>query len=203
MAFTYDWSFSQRGSLKVKAFHEWRKDVLEQIILPSGGYGLGNAPNARFWGVITDLNLPMDWLLENALLEIEHRYRGSSFDDPITGENRNLSWYTHNWVEFDFRQDLTEYQMAWGLSYYNSFVDKGFRVNEIQTFGGNKRAAFFIETTKYFDLKIRLDINNLNTARFTRSRYIYDGVRGGQFLGSQVSKRTRKPELKLSVSGTF
>ncbi len=207
LKFTYDLSFSERGSLKVTAFHEWRSDILEQIKLSddpnSTSYGLGNAGEARFWGVITDLNLPLDAVLENGLFEFSHYYRGSSFDDPIIGGTRTVNWYTPNWFKFKLRQDLTDLKLTWGMEYWAHFEDTGYRVNEVQTFGGNNRTRFFIETTRFFGVKTQLEINNINTAQYTRTRYIYDTDRGGDFLRSERSARTRKPDIKLSISGTF
>ncbi|NQZ06524.1 MAG: TonB-dependent receptor plug domain-containing protein [Algicola sp.] len=207
LKFTYDLSFSERGSLKVTAFHEWRSDVLEQIKLSddpdSTSYGLGNAGEARFWGVITDLNLPLDAVLENGLLEFSHYYRGSSFDDSIIDGNRTISWYTPNWFKFKLRQDLTDLKLTWGMEYWAHFKDTGYRVNEVQTFGGNNRTRFFIETTRFFGVKTQLEINNINTAQYTRTRYIYGPDRGGALIRSERSARTRKPDIRLSVSGTF
>ncbi|MCJ8273198.1 MAG: hypothetical protein MJK04_27830, partial [Psychrosphaera sp.] len=192
---------------KVTAFHEWRSDVLEQIKLSddpnSTSYGLGNAGEARFWGVITDLNLPLDAVLENGLLEFSHYYRGSSFEDPIIDGNRTISWYTPNWFKFKLRQDLTDLKLTWGMEYWAHFEDTGYRVNEVQTFGGNNRTRFFIETTRFFGVKTQLEINNINTAQYTRTRYIYDSDRGGALERSERSARTRKPDIRLSISGTF
>lgn len=217
LALTYDWNFSDRGSLKVKAFHEWRKDILEQIIL---GYvtledgtqrprnGLGNAGEARFWGLFTELNLPLDAVLDNGLLEFKHYYRDSVYDDPIIGDERPITDYFPQWFTFKLRQDLTEYKVTWGMEYWAHFEEGFYRVDEIQTFRGNNRMRFFIETTRFFGIKTQLEIDNANTSQYTRTRYIYnDRVnnhhRGDSLVRTERSARLRKPEIKLSFSGTF
>lgn len=220
---TYDWNFSERGSVKVNAFHEWRKDILENIRLSddpqSTSYGTGNAGDARFWGIITDINLPLDGILENGLLELRHRYRDSSFHDPVIGGDRTISWYTPNWWGFELRQDLTAEKITWGVEFMNHFLDTGYRVDEIQTFRGNNRWRWWIETTRYFDVKMQLEVSNASTSQYTRTRYIYNDRcavrdaqdncigtnidRGDELVRIERSARFRDPQLKFSISGTF
>lgn len=202
-AATYDWSFSDRGSLKVRTFYQWKKDILEQLLLPSGGQGIGNAGNAKFWGVTTDLNLPLDFLLENGLIEITHIYRDSRFDDPITNTVRTINGYTPRWLNFLLRQDITEKKLAWGVEYQGHFIDTNYFVDEKQTFEGNNRLRVFIETSQFFGVKIQLEINNINTAEFDRTRFIYEDDRGGIFEKTEIARRLRRPEIKLTFSDNF
>lgn len=201
---TIDWKFSERGSLKVEAFHEWRSDILEQIILPDGSEGLGNAGDARFWAVLTDLKLPLDFALPGGLLEVEHFYRRSSFRDPVlNGGNSLISDYTPNWVRMNFRQDLPEHQFSWGITYWGSFHDTSFNVAETSLLEGNKRLRIFVETTRFFGVKTRFSVRDFNTGRFDRTRFFYDGDRSGALTGTEVSKRVRRPFFKIEISGTF
>jgi len=204
---TYDWSFSERGSLTIQLFHHWKKDILEQIFLPSDGEGLrqgiGNAGNARFWGIETDLNLPLDWILDNGLLEVSHVYQKSSFNDPITATNRVINNFTPNTFDIEIRQDLINSNFAWGVEYSRNFTNTGFNVDERSTFRGNGRFGVFIETSRFFGLKTQLEIKKLNTGDFTRSRFIHGDDRGDPLEKTEVAFRHRKPEIKLSVSGTF
>ena len=205
---TFDWSFSERGSLQIELFHEWKSDILEQIVISvdDDGFinqGLGNAGDARFWGMEAELNLPLDWIMPNGLIEISYEYGNSTFDDPVTGRDRPINGYTPDMLNFEFRQDLTDHKVAWGIEYWGRFTDTEFLVDEFVTFQGNKRVRFFIETTRYFDIKTQLEVTHLNTGRYTRSRYFFDGSRAGDYQGSQVSSRQRRPELKLSFSGSF
>ena len=210
VAATYDWSFSERGSIKVKAFYQWRSDILEQIILEINedesddiNQGLGNAGDARFWGFTAELNLPLDYILPNALLELSYKYNDSQFYDAIIAKNRTISDYTPNWTKFNFRQDFISQKFAWGAEYWGDFKDTNYRVDEIQTFGANKRLRLFIETTRFFGLKTQLEVTHINTGRYTRSRFFYQTDRDGEFDGSEISHRQRKPEIKLSFWGAF
>jgi len=204
VAATYDWKFSERGSIKAEAYYEWRSDILEEIILPSGGAGRGNAGDARFYGFEIEGNFPLDKFLKGGLLEARYNHRRSSFEDPIIGGNvRKISWYTPSWLSFEFRQDITSAKFAWGVEYWGSFTDQGFLVDQIQTFEGNKRLRVFAETTRYFGVKMRLEVSNANTARFRRTREFFDPDRGGEFIGSEISHRKRRPEFRFDITGTF
>jgi len=204
VAATYDWKFSERGSIKAEAYYEWRSDILEEILLPSGSAGRGNAGDARFYGFEIEGNFPLDSILKGGLLEAKYRHRRSSFDDPIIGgQTRKISWYTPSWLSFEFRQDVTKHKFAWGVEYWGTFRDQGFLVDQIQTFQGNKRLRVFAETTRYFGVKMRLEVTNVNTGRFKRTREFFDPDRGGEFIGREVAHRKRRPEFRFDITGTF
>ncbi len=206
LAATFDWSISERGSLKIKAFHQWRKDILEQVIIGESdngnlAYGVGNAGSAKFWGIKTDINLPLDFLLSDSLLEISHSYQGSDFYDSITNENRNINNYVPNALEMHFRQDFIENKFAWGLDYIANTLQKSYRVNEVQTLEQAKRFGFFIESTQFFGVKTSLSI--FNKSEQVRSRFFHQNNRNDILTGSQEAHREKKPSIVLKFSGTF
>ena len=202
-----DWGFSEKGSLSVNLFYEWHTDILEYIILPSDNgnisHGLGNAGDATFWGFETDLNLPLDSFIPNGLLEISYEYNRSEYFDSIINQDRIINDYTPEQFNIEFRQDLTEHKIAWGVELISHFTDTYYLVDEIHTFEGNNRIEAFIETTYFDGLKVQLLVEHLNTGEYTRSRFMYEDDRSGNFEGSQIAKRKREPEIKLSVWGTF
>jgi len=204
VAATMEWQYSKRGSIKAKYFHQWRKDILEEIILPSGSVGLGNAGDATYHGWEIVGNIPLDTVLKGGLLDIKYHQHYSNFRDPILrGVGRKVRWYTPNWLSFEFRQDITDAQFAWGVSYRGSYKDTGYFVDTIETFEGNTRFHLFAETTRFFGVKMRLEAFDVNTGKFIRSRFFYDEDRSGEFAGSEVAYRKRRPEFRLNISGTF
>jgi len=206
LAATYDLSLSERGSFKVKVFYQWRKNILEQVVIGEHAnddlaYGLGNAGSAKFWGIDTDINLPLDFILSDSLLEISHSYQGSDFFDPIINEDRNINNYLPNSLEVNFRQDFVEHKFAWGLDYIASTSATNYRVNEVQTLNQAKRFGFFVESTQYFGVKTILSV--FNSSEQTRSRFFYQDNRNGIFNGKQVAHRKKRPAVVLTFSGTF
>jgi hypothetical protein len=205
---TFDWRFSERGSLKVKIKREWRSDKLEQIIVSRDeqgnvNQGLGNAGRARTWELTTQLNLPVDSIIENGLFDIFYRLRDSDFDDPIIARERNISLYTPEWWQINFRQDLTTQQLAWGFIYSGGFHYGNYLVDEHQNLRSEKSLNLFAETTAFFGVKIKLEVNSVNTSRSSLVRNFYDQTRGDTFIGSEIAKRETQPFFLLSVFGDF
>jgi hypothetical protein len=205
---TFDWRFSERGSIKVKAFHQWRNDTLEQIILSTdeqGGIeqGLGNAGDATVWGISSTLKLPLDGFIANGLLDLTYRKSNSDFDDPIINGSRRINNNNAEWIKVQFRQDLTAQQFAWGFDLLGSFNYDGFLVDEIQSTNAEKALHFFVETSRFFGVKIQLKVNNLNTQRLPFTRRFYQDTRAGEYLGKDVAKRKHQPYYLLSVFGEF
>lgn len=206
IALTLDWNYSERGSIKAKVYHQWRKDILEEIILGDGSFGTGNAGDAKFYGWEIEGNIPLDSFLKGGLLDIKYRERYSSFDDPILIDGtRIISDYSPSWLDFELRQDIVKHRFAWGVRYWGSFREDDFRVDEIDRFQGNKRLRFYVETTRFFGVKMMLQVHHANTGKYTRTRTFFqsDANRGGEITGYEISRRKRKPEVRFDISGTF
>ena len=109
---------SKSGSvLNVEVYHEWRNDILEQIILPSGAQGLGNAGNAQVWGLRSTASFPLSFIIPGGLVELEAEFSDSSFFDPVISGKRAVSNIDDVNISIDFRQDIPNWKMAWGVSY--------------------------------------------------------------------------------------
>ena len=156
-----------------------------------------------FWGAIVDLNLPLDPVLKNGLIEITYKHRRSDFNDPIIQKSRSVTDMTPNWLTFKLRQDFIEQKFSWGAEYFGHYTDTDYLVDEVQTFTANKRLRLFVESTRFFGLKTQFEITQLNNGHYTRSRFFYENDRSGAYTGSEISQRTRKPQYKLSIWGTF
>ncbi len=198
-----DWRFSKRGSINVRAFVIRRTDVLEQIVLPSGGSGRGNAGSANFTGIDVEAVLPLGFLLPGAQIEADYRRRFTSFFDEIIQEDRNISNRNRRKLNFRFRQDITEHQVAWGVNLEGRFSEPKFFVDEVNFFRGNDRYTAFIETTRYFGLKMRLEFENFNGARFESDRFFFSPTRAGVPDGSQQRRFKPGSAIQLQITSQF
>lgn len=62
----------------------------------------------------------------------------------------------------------------------------------------------FIETTRWFDLRTRLQAGNAFNRTFLRDRWVYTGGRELTPLAfRELRQRTRGHSLELSVTGSF
>lgn len=213
--------FGELGVVKLTAFHHWIKDVLDLLPLSDDFEAPGNIGDGRKWGIIMETTIPVDWLgVSDARLDIKGRWQDSTVIDPVTGQNRVLSAtqigfggppairFRDNGNEyvFDiaFRQDLEASRIAWGWDIAAQANRPRFKVNELEVFDEGLEFNMFIETTKWFDLKVRLEANNILNYGETRDRTLYSGRRGLSAVSSQILRnRTPGDRLKLILSGNF
>jgi len=198
-----DWRFNDKGSLVITPFYEWRSDVLEQIILPSGGSGLGNAGSATFYGVETDLILPLDFILPGARFEAFYVWRKSTLFDPIIGRDRALSNINPTFFRFEFRHDITKHKFSWGVDMDGAFARENFFAAERLDFEGDYRFSVYTETTRFLGVKMRLEWNQLNGDTFQRDRFFFDPDRSGDFTGTELQSRAFGSTVRFEVTTQF
>ncbi|MEO0463782.1 MAG: TonB-dependent receptor [Pseudomonadota bacterium] len=200
---TGDVRLKSGAALNVEAFHEWRSDVLEQIILPSGVPGLGNAGSARVWGLDIDGALPLRGVICGGLLEVIAEFRDSRFDDPITGETRDVTALLNPRIIVDFRQDLTAQRVAWGMRYEPARAFDLFFVDELIDDERGHFVSAFIETTRFFGVKMNLEVRNIGGQLFPRDRLLFAPDRGGAITGRELLDRRRGEFVKFTITDQF
>ncbi len=198
-----DFRIKSGAALSLEAFHEWRSDVLEQVILPSDVTGLANAGDARFWGLDVDASLPLTAILPGALLEVEAEFRDARFVDPLTGDARKITGLQSPNIDIDFRHDLTKERFAWGVRYEPRIDIFRFFANESIEEARGDRWTAFIETTRFFGVKMNLEVRNIGGQIFPRERFIFTPDRSGTLSSSEILERTRGAFVKFTVSDQF
>jgi outer membrane receptor protein involved in Fe transport len=200
---TADYRLASGFAFNLEAFHEWRSDVLEQIILPSGVAGLANAGAARVWGAQINGALPLRALLPGGLIEVSSLFRDARFDDPITGETRRVTGLTNPIVTINLRQDLTAQRLAWGVRYEPPREVFIFFANEAIVEERTHQITAFIETTRFLGVRMQLEVRNIGGQEFPRDRLLFAPDRSGAFLGSEVLRRRRGEFVKFTISDQF
>ncbi len=202
-AFSVDLRSESRGALNAEVFHEWREDVLEQIVLPTGDLGTGNAGSARVWGIALDASIPLESVIAGGLLELEAEVLDSQFKDPITGLERDVSNTDTPSILAQFRQDFLENRVSWGVSYRAPFEGTFFFADEESFNKDGEHWAAFVETTKIKGVKATLEFSGIGAQTFLRERAFFEPDRSGQFVGSERISRDRGMFVNLTVSGQF
>lgn len=202
-AFAFDHRFGEKGAIAIELYHQWRSDVLEQIQLPSGAQGLGNAGDAKVKGLKLSANLPLEQWIKQALLEIKVDYLRSTFNDPVTAQTRPLTELSSPDITLDFRQDLIEYQLSWGVGYQTYARRKEYFVNEYNAFRGQGRWNAFIESYAFDKFKWRLEASNITDERQRWLRRVYQDDRSGPLQLSHDTQRTNGPSLSLTLNRSF
>ncbi|MEJ2172060.1 MAG: TonB-dependent receptor, partial [Woeseiaceae bacterium] len=212
-----EWRFGELGVVKVTAFHDWISDVEDLLPLTPEFEVPGNIGDGRRWGVELESTLPLQVIgLTGAKLDAKLRWQDSTVTDPVTGRSRvltaeggssqdivfeNENRYS---VILDFRQDLEAAKVAWGWHYATRAERPLFKVNELEIYDEGTQLNAFIETTRWWGLKIRFTANNILDVVDTRDRTIYTGERDLSPVDyRELRTLTNGTRLILSFSGAF
>ena len=202
-SFTIDLRSDQCGALNVELFHEWRSDVIEQVELPSGAFGAANAGDGRVWGATANASLNLSPLLPGGLVEVEADIRDSTFFDPVSGLDRDISSIASPTVLAEFRQDLTKKKFAWGFS-YRAARDRAFFYADEESFSTDgEEWRLFIETTRLKGIRTNFSVRNVGGRNFFRERRFFEPSRAGVFAGAETVDSERGLFATLTLTGQF
>ena len=217
--FINEWRWGQGSVYKLSFYYHKINDVEDLLPLTPDFEVPGNIGNGHRLGVKFENTTPLDWLgLDNAKLDFKVRWQDSSVTDPVTGNKRQLTangffsgpatirFNNENEYVFDvaFRQDFQQSKIAWGWDIAQQANRPRFKVNELEVFNEGLEANVFIETTRWFGMKIRFEGRNLLNYDESRDRTIYVREREQTPVASQII-RNRKAGLRavLTFSGSF
>ena len=203
--------------VKVTVFHHWISDVLDFLPLSSDFEAHGNIGDGRRWGIKLESTLPLEWTgLSGARLKLTGRWQDSTVIDPVTGESRVLSAVDNNndpqsfdveneyVYSIDYRQDFEVARVAWGWILIERAKQPKYRVNELDIYDEGSSLDAFIETTRWFGIKIQVFGENILDLADTRDRRIFSGERDLSPLNStSYRNQIRGPRIFLKFSGTY
>jgi hypothetical protein len=215
--------FGDLGVVRVTLFYNWISEVEDllplEVLPPSNALFEvpGNIGSGERWGAMLETTFPLDRLgLAGARLDIEARLQDSRVTDPVTGADRvlsgeggvskPLSLTNQNRYAFavDFRQDFEVARIAWGWDIRKRGNRFEFKVDEFVEHEDGVEANVFVETTRWWGLKIRLDGQNLLDFPQLRDRSIFTGERDLSPLDvDEIRDRTDGVRIQLSLAGSF
>lgn len=120
------------GQLRLTLFHDQIEQVVDRVPTASGGDAPGNLGDGRRTGFDLETDLPLDLLaIPKGRLALRWIVQDSDVVDPYTGQGRYFTGEFPWLITADFRQDLPQHRMAWGVSYIAQGEVLNFRRNEI------------------------------------------------------------------------
>jgi outer membrane receptor protein involved in Fe transport len=209
--------FGEVGVVTVTAFHHWITDVQDLLPITDEFEVPGNIGDGRRWGIELEGAMPLTWLgLTGSRLDVQVRWQDSTVTDPVTGEGRVLSSSIGFPRPFPFRdelelitvakyrQDFRAAKISWGGDIRERRERPRYKVNEVEILDEGTDVNLFIETTRYWDVKIRLEGQNLTNVNQSRDRYIYQGLRDlTPIRRTVIRNRNDGSRFFISVSGNF
>ncbi len=197
--------FGAIGVAKLSIFHDWVRDVQDR--LPIGGQFEvpGNIGNGRRWGMSAEGTFALEAIgMNQARLDLAARWEDSAVTDPVTGKTRRFSGQRRYTLEGELRRDLVEAGWAWGIE--ADFVDRAtvYELDELDIDERGMDVEAFVETTRYFGVKMQLTVQNLLDRRFLRDRTVFDGPRSTSPVAfREIRDLRRGRSVLLSISGSF
>jgi len=214
---SYERRFGEIGVVNLTAFHHWISDVQDLLPLTPMFEAPGNIGDGRRWGIVLETTAPLDSLgITGARFEFKARWQDSTVEDPVTFEQRVLSGETEsrrplpfhgeNRYAFtlNFRQDFDAARVAWGWDLRTRAERPLFKVNELDIYDEGVELNIFMETTRWFAMKIRLQAENLLDLSQLRDRSVFVGERDlspVEFRELHDSVDGRR--VVLSLAGSF
>ena len=200
--------FGEIGVLGFTAFHHWIDDVRD--ILPLGGVleTPGNIGNGRRWGVEPMLTMSLAWLgIDGVRIDLRGRWQDSAVTDPVTGRTRRLSNELRHEFRLDFRHNIPGTTVSWGGMVATASETPFYGLDEqvlTDDIANTVDMDVFVETTRWFGLRTRLQAGNIFNRSFVRDRRVWGGPRELSPLAFQeLRSRTRGHSIEVSVTGSF
>lgn len=209
--------YGNESVISVMIFHNWIRDVLDFLPLSSDFEAPGNIGNGRRWGIELESTHGLDWTgLEGARLKLVGRLQDSTVVDPVTGEGRILSHIGSTFdptnldienkfaYSIDFRHDIESERVSWGWTLSERDDVQKYRVNELEILGEGVHLNAFIETTRWYGIKVAFFAENILDLADTRTRNRFAGERDLTPLDTiEFRDQVRGPRIFLTFSGTL
>jgi hypothetical protein len=214
---THERRFGELGVVTVSLFHDWIDDVADLLPLSPTLEAPGNIGNGRRWGTDIEATIPLDRVgLNDARIDARVRFQDSSVTDPVTGEKRVLSGVggldpgfsfanENNWSYLiKFRQDFREANISWGAEVGEQGLRTRFKVDELDVRSEGVWFNAFVETTRWFGVRIRIEGINILNYDENRERSFFVGQRDLSSVNRRLVQTFKNgARINLSVSGSF
>lgn len=172
--------------------------------------GAGNIGRGTRTGIESRFGAPLDFLgIPNAEIRFTGKLQETSVTDPITGRSREFSLeQAWNYLA-SFRQELPEWQSAWGASLKRQSQHFEYKFAEEAYYNRDaERLDVYFETTAIRGLTLRISVLNVSPTPEDRVRTVYAGSRAsGVVVRSDARKAYAALEgsrvLSIKASGVF
>ena len=198
------------GNVSLTARYEDVEQVQDLVpIMAANGDvfdGPGNLGDGYRFQLIGEAAIPTDFIgLKNGRLDLEVVYRHSEVEDPLTGENRRFAFEQPLFWYAEYRQDFPEQKWSWGFDYSKGSVDRFWRSTEDVRFErGHGDFDIYVETTRFWDINIRVGVDNAFDPTFVRTRTLYADSRADGIVSRRdIRDQNNGQSYYIRFKGTF
>jgi len=166
----------------------------------------GNIGDGTRWMLGFRASVPLDTLgASNAKLDVSLSAGGAEVTDPVTLRPREFSdEFKESW-SINYRQDFPAQKWSYGFRLGGGGPSTAYRFNETSRRSrDDEDFGVWVETSKWFGLRIRAGVDDLFAADFSRTRVIYTGLREASPLGRiEQTHSSNGAQPFIRVSGKF
>jgi outer membrane receptor protein involved in Fe transport len=175
--------------------------VLETIFVEGPG-NIGDGTNDV---LIFNLTMPLKHVGWNgAEVKIETQWEDSEVTDPLTGDKRRISGQRPEDVSFNFRQDLPEYNLTFGLGWFQGWRESYYQGTAVESLKLRDFYNSFVEWKPNTGFTLRAELNNFDPYSFNIRREVYTGPRDTDPLDYiETERRNSQVMGMLSARWTF
>ena len=175
--------------------------VLETVYVE----GPGNIGKGTNDALLFTLTLPLAKLgLEGGELKVDTMWQNSEVTDPLTGEKRRFSEQRPEKINVNFRQDLPELNLTFGLGWFGGWRESYYQGATIENLKLRDFFNSFVEWKPDPGFTLRAELNNFDAYSFDIERRVYGGPRDVNPLAYIENERRNSQVLGLlSARWTF
>ncbi|HEX8252152.1 MAG TPA: TonB-dependent receptor plug domain-containing protein [Thermoanaerobaculia bacterium] len=193
------------GSTTLRVYYRLIDDIIDYIPIGVSGQAPGNLDSATVYGIESRSTLTLDrfgW--RGARFDAELQLQGSQVEDPLTGEEREISGSLLRAGSLAFRHDVPNTDWAWGAAASGQINALDYRLTEVgRQWEGPVWGDVYIEHKNVYGLTVRATYANLYAADSMWDRTVYAGRRTGAIDYIEERDRQIGPIFTFSVRGKF
>jgi len=193
------------GTLNLRPFYEDITDIVDQIPIAGGGQAPGNLPSAKFYGIETDLTLLSEGIgWHGTRLDVGLTLRGSSVEDPLLGNDRELSGNETTNINIELRHDFPD--SDWAVESGVFWEDRAqiVRLDEValnsESFGFARAS---IENKDVAGMTVRVAVSNLLDRKNRFERTVFTDRAAGIVDFREERERNFGTIFTLELEGSF
>ena len=200
---------NDNGVLTTRFFYQDIEDFIGKINAttdPSQPISaVGNVGSAQQWGMFNDFSTRLTYFnVPDAIVSGGINVFDSSITDPFLGTDQRINSRGEAW--FEFRQDVTELALNYGMSYRYPFHGGQYEIDITTVTRNDQQPSLNMFVSKVFfdDITVRLESDNTLGQSSCRERRRYDGTTiDGSISEIEDSCSSRYRRLTLRVQKTF
>jgi hypothetical protein len=193
------------GSTTLRLYARQIDDIIDYIPIGANGESPGNLDHATVYGIQWRSTLNLDrfgW--RGARLDADLQAQDSEVEDPLTGEQRNISNSLLRAASLGLRYDIPKTDWALGTDASYELYALNYRLTEVgRLTEGPVWGDVYVEHKDVYGLTIRAGVYNLFAADSTWDRTVYNGRRTDQVAFVEERGRQIGPIYSFSVRGKF